>query len=310
MLLSTLNDDDENTYDEFDDSAFAEGRLYFHQDDHLSSSSSTSSTTTTTTQTTVEDEDGMGFVTATKTSSDIPKTSSDVPIVDNGATDHLWDNASDLQNTIPCYKRFRTGNKNSPITATIKGEVTLTPKLPGFTPIVLPNVYHSPQIGVKLISEKAILKQFPGSARGGDYENYKIHQRNFNILTAKGPGNSLFTLNSHKVSQNKTSSSSYALFNLRDSRFVHNLMGHTPIRTINNMARYGAIKGLEPIPSEHKQNCDCESCIAGKLTKRRRNNNNEPIRNLYCNNTIRKADSWKSDQKGPITPRENQVSQS
>ena len=70
-----------------------------------------------------EEEEGTGYVTTTN----MPKTSSDVPIIDNGATNHLWNDKSSLINLILCTKTFRTGNQDSPIKATAVGEIYLKP---------------------------------------------------------------------------------------------------------------------------------------------------------------------------------------
>ena len=245
-----------------------------------------------------EEEEGTGYVTTTNT----PKTSSDVPIIDNGATDHLWNDKSSLINLIPCTKTFRTGNQDSPIKATAVGEIYLKPRKDGFSPIVIPQVFYSPQIGVKLMSEKKILSQFPGSQRGGGMEDYNINQKGHKILTARGPGNALFTLESHVVNQpNKTSLSSYALFNHRNAKFLHHVCGHINPRKIAMMAKNGSMKGL-PTSLNVNEFEVCPDCVAGKKTKERRN---PTTCNFYQDRTIETADSWHSDQKGPIHPQSN-----
>ena len=214
-----------------------------------------------------EEEEGTGYVTTTN----MPKTSSDVPIIDNGATNHLWNDKSSLINLILCTKTFRTGNQDSPIKATAVGEIYLKPQKDGFSPIVIPQVFYSPQIGIKLMSKKKILSQFPGSQRGGGMEDYNINQKGHKILTARGPGNALFTLESHVVNQpNKTSLSSYALFNHQNAKFLHHICGHINSRKIAMMAKNGSMKGL-PTSLNVNEFEVCPDCIAGKKTKERRN---------------------------------------
>ena len=101
-----------------------------------------------------EEEDeifGEGFVTLPRVTHSQRK-----PILDNGATDHIWSDISDIVGAEKCKKIFMTGNRDAPIQSNIVGSVLLKPTSDIFESIVLYPVYYTNQIGVKLLTSHSI----------------------------------------------------------------------------------------------------------------------------------------------------------
>ena len=225
------------------------------------------------------------------------------PILDNGATDHIWSILEDLVEIKPCSKTFGTGNKNAPIHCTHVGKVFLEATSDKYDPIVLSPVYFTKQIGVRLVSEKSLHRQFPKCERGGGSDTFIFKKNEHVILKAKGEGKLLYTLSSHRVMKKDNKPfSSYALFNHRDINSIHAACGHINPRKIIQMSKEGSMIGL-PNGLSLGDYHSCPACQLGKAIKRPRKRDKALLKMFYRNKSIGAGDSWHSDQKGPITPR-------
>ena len=83
------------------------------------------------------------------------------PIIDSGASCHIWSVKEHLQNAQPCRRRFITGNKTAPIDTALIGKIHLDPVNNEFQSFIIKDVLYSPQIGLNLISLNSLIANNP-----------------------------------------------------------------------------------------------------------------------------------------------------